>query len=35
VGVDDPVLEQRGTAKQQAEMAMFEFVRGEMLHLLT
>ena len=35
VGVDDPVLEQRGTAEQQAEMAVFEFVRGEMLHVLT
>ena len=32
VGIDDTVLEQRGTTEQQAEVAMFEFFRGEMLH---
>ncbi|MCY1175522.1 hypothetical protein D9M73_157640 [compost metagenome] len=35
VGVDDPVLEQRGTPEQQAEMAILEIFRGEMFHLTT
>jgi hypothetical protein len=35
VGVDDPILEQRGTAEQHAEMAIVEVAWGEMLHLDT
>jgi hypothetical protein len=32
VGVDDPVLEHRGAAQQQAEVAVVEVVWGEMFH---
>ncbi|MNC09022.1 hypothetical protein D3C75_566360 [compost metagenome] len=35
VGVDDPVLEQRGASEQQAEMAIVEIVWREMFHLTT